>query len=87
LSLSSFLPKINFTGNFLCNELKKDFLRSYSHTLGIDIPLFEGFETYSYVKTKASEFKSTEASSMIVSNELYKADAAYINLIGKNGRI
>jgi outer membrane protein TolC len=81
-SLSSFLPKINFIGNFPCNESKKNFLRDYSCELEITIPLFEGFETYSYVKTKASEFKSAQASySMTVSNELHKADVAYINLM------
>ncbi|OEG70918.1 hypothetical protein ATZ36_00545 [Candidatus Endomicrobiellum trichonymphae] len=81
-SLSSLLPKINFTGNFLCNGFKKDFLGNYSHTLEIVIPIFERFETYSYVKAKASEFKSAEASyNMAVSNELHKAEAAYINLM------
>jgi outer membrane protein TolC len=81
-SLGSFLPKINFLGNFSCNEFKKNFLRDYSYTLEIAIPLFEGFETYSYVKAKDSEFKSAQSSyNMIVSNELYKADVAYINLM------
>ncbi|GHT15416.1 hypothetical protein AGMMS49573_01760 [Endomicrobiia bacterium] len=72
-SLGSFLPKINFIGNFLCND---------PYVLEIDIPLFERFETYSDLKAKASEFKSAQASyAKIVSNELYKANAAYINLI------
>ncbi|GHT22489.1 hypothetical protein AGMMS49953_01410 [Endomicrobiia bacterium] len=72
-SLGSFLPEI--IGNFQCND-------DYLYTLEIAIPLFERFEKYSDLKAKASEFKSAQASyARIVSNELYKADAAYINLI------
>ncbi|BAV58619.1 TolC family protein [Candidatus Endomicrobiellum trichonymphae] len=72
-SLGSFLPEI--IGNFQCND-------DYPYTLEIAIPLFERFEKYSDLKAKASEFKSAQASyARIVSNELYKADAAYINLI------
>ncbi|MDR0799964.1 MAG: TolC family protein, partial [Endomicrobium sp.] len=81
-SLGSFLPKIDFTGSFLGNEFKKNFLRNYSYKLEIAIPLFEGFAIYSDVKTKASEFKSVQAYyDKTVSNALYKADEAYINLM------
>ena len=79
-SLGSFLPKINlnFIGNFPCS----DFLKNYSYALDIAIPLFERFETYSDVKAKVYEFKSAQASyDRTVSDELYKADAAYINLM------
>ncbi|GHT04382.1 hypothetical protein AGMMS5026_03700 [Endomicrobiia bacterium] len=74
-SLWSFLPKIDFEGNFPSYNVK-------NFSLKIAIPLFEIFETYSDVKAKASELKSAQASyDKIVSNELYKADVAYINLM------
>jgi outer membrane protein TolC len=81
-SFGSFLPQIKFKGNLPCNEFKKNFLRNYSCELEIYFPIFERFETYSTVKAKASEFKSAQTFyDKTVSDELYKADAAYINLM------
>jgi outer membrane protein TolC len=81
-SFGSFLPQIKFKGNLPCNEFKKNFLRNYSCELEIYIPIFERFETYSTVKAKAFEFKSAQAFyDKTVSDELYKAEAAYINLM------
>ncbi|OEG71549.1 hypothetical protein ATZ36_14090 [Candidatus Endomicrobiellum trichonymphae] len=81
-SFGSFFPQINFKGNLPLNEFKKNFLRNYSYGLEISIPIFKRFETYSTVKDKASEFKFAQASyDKTVSDELYKADAAYINLM------
>jgi outer membrane protein TolC len=57
-------------------------MRNYSYGLEIYIPIFKKFEIYSTVKAKASEFKSAQAFyDKTVSDELYKADAAYVNLM------
>jgi hypothetical protein len=52
----------------------KNFPRNY--------PFFKRFEIYSTVKAKISNFKSAQAFyGKTVSDEFYKADASYINLI------
>jgi outer membrane protein TolC len=81
-SFGSFLPQINFKGDWACNEFKKNFLRNCSYGLEIYIPIFKKFETYSTVKSKVFELKSAQAFyDKTVSDELYKADVAYINLM------
>ncbi|MCA6080312.1 MAG: TolC family protein [Endomicrobium sp.] len=79
-SIGAFLPEINFESNALTNNFEKDF--SYSHKLEASLNLFSGFGTYSDVKTNALKLKSAQAHyNKIVSDALYKAAAAYIDLI------
>ncbi|MDR0800528.1 MAG: TolC family protein [Endomicrobium sp.] len=80
-SIGAFLPEINFT-SAVSNDFEKDSSRKYLYTLETSLKLFSGFNTYSNAKVKAFELKAVQAQyDETVSNALYEADAAYIELM------